>query len=106
VCKPKDRIMTNMKRHCRVLYERCDVDISYALSSSTSKFGGGSSSTDANNAATNRIVIGLGVAVAAGVSTVAFIIFAKKRREIVNLMGNDDGRGSWKRDDMANKLSK
>ena len=51
-------------------------------------------------------MIGLGVAVAAGVSTVAFIIFAKKRREIVNLIGNDDGRGSWKRDDMTDKMSK
>ena len=64
----------------------------------TSKFGGGSSSTDANNATTHRIVIGLGVVVADVVGMVAFITFAKKRREILNLMGDDNGRGSWKRD--------
>ena len=87
------------------LYERCGVDISYALSSSASKFGDGSSSTDIDNAKTHRIVIGLGVAVATVVGMVAFITFAKKRRERVNLMGDDDGQGSWKRDDMTDKMS-
>lgn len=87
------------------LYERCDLDMStysYSLSSSASKFGDGGADND--NARTQRILIGLGVALAAVVGGLAYITIAKKRRGRMDMMGDDDGV-NWKRDDMTDKMS-
>ena len=89
------------------LYERCELDMStysYSLSSSANKFVGGSTDTDIN-ARTSRIMIGLGVALAVVVGGLAFITIAKKRRGRMNIMDDDGGQGSWKQDDMTEKMS-
>lgn len=86
------------------LYERCELDMStysYSLSSSSSKFGDGG--TDNDNARTQRILIGLCVALVAVVGGLAYII-SKKRRGRMNMMGDND-EGNWKRDDMTDKMS-
>ncbi len=79
------------------LYERCELDMStYSYSLSTD--------TD-SNARTHRIMIGLGVALAAVVGGLAYITIAKKRRGRMNVTEVHGGEDSWKRDDMTEKMS-
>jgi len=90
------------------LYKRCDLDMSsYALSSSMSSAANtvrnGSTATDTSS--TRRIMIGIGVALAALVGGLAYITIAKKRRGRANMMGEDDGSTGWKRDDMTTETS-
>lgn len=87
------------------LYERCEVDISYALSySASTSIIAGESVSDTGNAKSRGLMIGLGIALALLVAMVGYIFIVKKRRGKLSMTNYDDGR-VWKRDDMTAKMS-